>query len=212
MVLEYDARGTQGDRNEASHRTDEAENGIASLALVDEAQSAFQRIAAQAAATSTEDLKRQLAHLLGLTAQNLVRLAVIVSELEKRGEKLEHIKMGLLPILRQIARGHLLPEVVVMYAEQPGKIRMIGAMPLNEQREVINGTRPAPERKWTRPSSMDREFNRPSGPPVRAPNTGKTPLEECMFELKRLRDQYGHLPTLKSIFAEVNRVSENGYA
>lgn len=94
-----------------------------------------------AASKSTDELKKELADLLGFTASNLVRLAVVVKELEQRGEDLSGIKLGLLPILRQIASGKLLPEIVVMYAGQAALIKKISTMPLEEQKQVVSKQR-----------------------------------------------------------------------
>jgi hypothetical protein len=78
-----------------------------------------------------------LARLLGFTAENLLRLAVVVAELESRGEDLSDLKIGLLPILRQIAAGTLLPEVVVYYAGKPLAMKRIAALPPAEQRAYV---------------------------------------------------------------------------
>ena len=70
-----------------------------------------------------------------------MRLALITQELEKRGEDLSAIKMGLLPLLRQIACGKLLPQIVVMYAGEPAAIRKIATFSLLEQEAIASGTK-----------------------------------------------------------------------
>lgn len=92
---------------------------------------------------STPELKSELARLLGFTAENLVRLAIITAELEKRGEDLSELKIGLLPLLRQIALGKLHPQIVVMFAGEPMMLRDIGKLPLFQQQEIVDGTRSA---------------------------------------------------------------------
>jgi hypothetical protein len=96
---------------------------------------------AAAANRPTDELKAELARLLGFTAENLLRLAVVVAELESRGEDLSDLKIGLLPLLRSIAAGTLLPEVVVRFAGQPRALKAVGALPLDEQRRFASGER-----------------------------------------------------------------------
>jgi hypothetical protein len=88
---------------------------------------------------STEDLRRELARSLRMTAESLVRLALIVRSLESRGEDLSGLKIGMLPYLRQIAYGQVLPEVVVRYAEQPMLVRAISALPFPDQEHLTTG-------------------------------------------------------------------------
>ena len=87
---------------------------------------------------TTKVLKAELARLLGFTAENLLRLAVVVNELEGRGEDLSGLRFGLLPFLRQIGSGKLLPEVVITFAGQPAAIKRIAALPLEEQRRIVD--------------------------------------------------------------------------
>ncbi len=90
-------------------------------------------------ALSTEDLRRELARSLRMTAESLVRLALIVRSLEERGDDLSDLKIGLMPYLRQIAYGQVLPEVVMRYAEQPMLVRAISALPFPDQEHLSNG-------------------------------------------------------------------------
>ncbi len=73
-----------------------------------------------------------------MTADNLMRLAFVVAELEGRGESLEGLRMGLLPILRKIAAGTLLPDVVVLYAGQPRALNKVAAMSIEEQTRIVS--------------------------------------------------------------------------
>lgn len=88
---------------------------------------------------STDELKAELARLLGFSADNLLRLAIITQELESRGVDLSSIRLGLLPLLRQIACGKLLPEIVVMFAGTPAAIHRLCKLPITEQREIAEG-------------------------------------------------------------------------
>lgn len=116
------------------------ETGTGALALADR-PCLIDSLRREAAELSTDALKAELARLLGFSAENLLRLAVVVGELESRGEDLSQLKIGLLPILRQIAAGTLLPDVVVLYAGQPSALKRIAAMPIAEQQRVAKGER-----------------------------------------------------------------------
>ena len=98
-----------------------------------------QAILAELAGLSTDQLKVELARVLRITAESLVRLALVVKTLEDRGEDLSDIRVGLLPYLRLIAAGQLLPEVVVRFAGAPALIRVIGALPVQDQRRLAAG-------------------------------------------------------------------------
>lgn len=103
---------------------------------------------------STPDLKAELAKLLGFSAENLTRLSIIVTELESRGEDLKSIHMGLLPILRQIASGELLPDIVVLYAGQPALLKGISKLHVDEQKRIASG-----EAKYEPPPSAAKRLS-----------------------------------------------------
>lgn len=96
---------------------------------------------------STDALKKLLSDLLGLTADNLLRLAVVVNILEERGEDMSALKGGFLDILRKIASGQLLPDLVVLFAGEPAKIVRASKMPIPEQRKILNGKTTIPDKK-----------------------------------------------------------------
>jgi len=86
-------------------------------------------------------LREELAKSLHVTAAHLRRLAVIVRLLEERGEELADLRIGLLPYLRQIAYGQVLPEVIIRFAESPWLVRLIGGLPLPDQKRLSDGER-----------------------------------------------------------------------
>lgn len=91
------------------------------------------------AALGTAQLRAELSRALERTAAHLMRLALIVRVLEERGEDLSDLRLGLLPYLRQIAYGRILPEVVVRFAESPALVRTIAALPPPDQRRLAAG-------------------------------------------------------------------------
>jgi hypothetical protein len=104
-----------------------------------------------AATLTTAELRSALEKLLGFTADNLLRMAVVVAELESRGEDLSDLKLGILPILREIAAGRLLPAVVVQFAGQPGVIKQIAKRSREDQELIVTGVLPAPRPTGTPP-------------------------------------------------------------
>ena len=87
----------------------------------------------------TAELRLELARGLRVTADSLLRLAWIVRLLEERGEDLSDLRIGLLDYLRRIAYGQVAPELVVRYAESPGLMRTLAALPLPDQQRIASG-------------------------------------------------------------------------
>jgi hypothetical protein len=89
------------------------------------------------AAVDTVSLKSELANALKLTASHLSYLAAIWAELEKRGEDLSGLKMGMGVWLARIAAGTLLAEIVVMYAGEPSVLRRASLLTTGQQQHVV---------------------------------------------------------------------------
>ncbi|OWJ78438.1 hypothetical protein [Haematobacter genomosp. 1] len=88
---------------------------------------------------STEELQREMAEAIGVTARTLSRLAAIWSELERRGADLSALRGGgLFTYLPLIANRRLLPDVVVRCAGQATLIKQMTNMPLSTQRRLID--------------------------------------------------------------------------
>lgn len=85
----------------------------------------------------TEDLRRELADAIGVTARTLQRLAAIWHELESRGEDLSALRGGLFAYLPAIADGRLDPAVVVRCAGQAMLIKALMALPVERQRDLL---------------------------------------------------------------------------
>jgi hypothetical protein len=91
------------------------------------------------AAQTTEELRAELTRLLGFTADSVLRLAAVIAELESRGEDLSDLKIGLLPILREVAVGRLAAEAVVAFAGRRVVLRALVGVPLGMQRRLAAG-------------------------------------------------------------------------
>lgn len=91
------------------------------------------------AALSVEQLRDELVRELGFTAVSLRRQAALVQELENRGDDLSYLKTNYVHHLRRIACGQLLPEVLIHFGGRPGLVSVIGSLPINDQRHIVDG-------------------------------------------------------------------------
>lgn len=90
---------------------------------------------------STEDLRSELARAVTMTADALAFLATCWAELERRGEDLSTLRIGLAPYLRQVASGELAPEAVLAFAGKKMVLRWVSRQPIEEQKRLA--ARPA---------------------------------------------------------------------
>ena len=91
------------------------------------------------ASMSKEQLRAELIRLLGVAASDLMRMGKVVCLLDKMGEDLHGLKIGLVSHLRRIGQGQMLPEVVVMFAGSDAMIRRVGSLPLSDQKKLVEG-------------------------------------------------------------------------
>ena len=94
---------------------------------------------AQLKEMDTPALRQELANALGMSANSLVYLAAIWTELEKRGEDLSDLRQGWWAYIPAIAAGTVLPETVAKFAGRPTLLRAISLLPPNEQRAIVDG-------------------------------------------------------------------------
>lgn len=149
---------------------------------------------------TTEELRAELARSLEITAVQMVRLAAIVGELERRGEDLSGLRVGLLGYLRRIAAGQVLPELVVRYQGRPAVLRIAANLPLGDQRRLIASDTldlvvPGPGEKGWDVRQIKPEWLR--GPQLRqliGPESLRTQAEQIVL-LEGLKG--GHRPAAK---------------
>lgn len=91
------------------------------------------------AALSSDRLRARLAEVMTTTAEGLREMASIVGELERRGEDLSDLRIGIVDHLRRIASGQLLAEVVIKCAGQPRLLSIAARLPLEDQRRLVSG-------------------------------------------------------------------------
>jgi hypothetical protein len=112
-------------------------------------------LASEFAELSTEELRDELARSLDVTVQSLVRVAWIVRTLEERGEDLSELQLCLLHVLRRIAFGQVLPELVIRFAAQPALLNRVQVLPIPDQRRLASGE-PIELVIWTAENGFDR--------------------------------------------------------
>lgn len=91
---------------------------------------------ARMARLTADQLKADFEKGLRIVREQLVRLAAILAELEARGETVEG-NPHILKMLRRIASGELLPEVVVAFADAPAVLERVGRLDVDGQRAAI---------------------------------------------------------------------------
>lgn len=88
---------------------------------------------------STQALRGELARAMTLSAQHLAHMATIWAELERRGEDLSDLRIGLASYLPLIAAGQLDAEALVRFAGQKTLLRHIATLPRHEQHRLAMG-------------------------------------------------------------------------
>lgn len=88
-------------------------------------------------AMSTEQLRSELARSLQLSADQLLHLAAVWRELERRGEDLSDLRSGMGGYLPMIASGRLSADAVVKFAGQTTLLRALADLPLEQQAAIV---------------------------------------------------------------------------
>lgn len=87
----------------------------------------------------THELRAELGRALSISAEHLVYLAAVWSELQRRGEDLSDLRSGLATYLPQIALGRLDANAVIQYAGNRTMLRMIAELPIETQQSLLAG-------------------------------------------------------------------------
>ncbi|OWY39355.1 hypothetical protein CEK28_08525 [Xenophilus sp. AP218F] len=88
---------------------------------------------------SSQMLREELAKSIELSARHLMRLAAIWMELERRGEDLSDLRVGLAAYLPHIAAGQLSADAVLRFAGQRTLLNMVATLPIDEQQRLARG-------------------------------------------------------------------------
>lgn len=96
-------------------------------------------VAMELQSVSTAELRAQLHEAIGLTEAAIVRVATIWSELSRRGEDLSGVRFSLARFMLRVARGQLLPGLVVALSGQTRALERIAELPLDDQKRLAAG-------------------------------------------------------------------------
>ena len=88
---------------------------------------------------TTEQLRVELARALEVTAENLLWLARLWRELERRGEDLRELRSGIRTFLPLIADGRLDAQTAVQFAGNVIMLRALATLPIKEQKRIAAG-------------------------------------------------------------------------
>jgi len=82
------------------------------------------------------ELRKMMIDALSLSVEQIIRLAAIVRRLEELGDDLSDMNFTLLPQLRKVAYGQVLPELVVNLIGKPLLLRKACALPIPDQQRI----------------------------------------------------------------------------
>lgn len=85
---------------------------------------------------SVEDLKRELARGLEITAERLKYVATIWQELHRRGEDLSDLRSGLMEYIPLIATQQVDPNLVIACAGHKTLLSALSRLPISKQNEI----------------------------------------------------------------------------
>ena len=86
---------------------------------------------------SVNELRQELAKSLVVTAGAIVRMAAIIRLLEERGEDLSDIRVGMIHMLRRVASGQVLPELVAKMHGLPSLLKRVARLPIPDQAAIV---------------------------------------------------------------------------
>ncbi len=108
----------------------------------------------------TARLRLEIADGLRISAERIARCACAVAEIETRGEKVTGVPSGLLSLLRKVAAGKLLPNLMERLAAEPTKLDRAAKLPVETQARIASGEMVLPPINRGR----DRAQNSAAGP------------------------------------------------
>lgn len=87
----------------------------------------------------TTELRTLLVRSLGVTVEQVILMAAIVRRLEELGDDLTDLEISVFPLIRKVAYGQIVPELLVRLQGKPSLLRRAASMPLPDQRGIANG-------------------------------------------------------------------------
>lgn len=104
--------------------------------LYPEVQKELKRIAGM---KSKRELRKLLLDLLGFTVNHVILMAAAVRRLDELGDDLSDVQIALLPQIRRLAYGQIVPELLVRLQGNPTLITRASGLPLPDQRRIAEG-------------------------------------------------------------------------
>ncbi len=92
----------------------------------------------EAKSKTTRQLFDELSSSLAVTAEYLVRSAVLWVELESRGEDLSHLRQGIMQYLPMVANSTLDPRAIISFAGKKTLLASFARLPLPAQQQVLD--------------------------------------------------------------------------
>ncbi|UXY13856.1 hypothetical protein N8I74_11035 [Chitiniphilus purpureus] len=86
---------------------------------------------------STQQLRGELAKILQVSAKQLIYLAAVWAELERRGEDMSELRSGMGQYLPMIAAGTIDAEAVVRHAGNKTLLKALATLPASQQRALV---------------------------------------------------------------------------
>jgi hypothetical protein len=83
-----------------------------------------------------DELRRLLTQLLGITVENIVKVAAAVRRLEELGDDLSDMEISILPQIRKVAYGQIVPDLLVRFQGYPSLLRKLTALPIPDQKRM----------------------------------------------------------------------------
>lgn len=84
-------------------------------------------------------LRTMLLDCLTVSVETIIRIAAIVKRLEELGDDLSDVRLSLLPQIRKVAYGQLLPGLLVAMQGRRTLLKRASAIPIPEQQDIVDG-------------------------------------------------------------------------
>jgi len=91
------------------------------------------------AMTDPEAIKAELARLVGLTIETVLKIGRLIVRLDALGYDVDELRFAALPAYRRVGHNQTLPEIVVMLAGSAALLMKVARLPLADQRRIAAG-------------------------------------------------------------------------
>lgn len=92
-----------------------------------------------AASEDVSELRKDFVRSLSVTVEQIIRMAALVRRLDELGDDLSDLEISLLPKIRKVAYGQVIPELLVRLQGRPSLLNRAAGLPLPDQRRIAEG-------------------------------------------------------------------------